>query len=626
MPDGRSGPVGSGPNATVYSGLHAGVPVALKVFPARFDKRTLAVVEREQAALAVMALANSILPFQGVEQLPDGRHALRMELCPQSLTALVGRVGPLVPSDVLVLGHAVAAALAAAHGAGVVHGAVKPANLLFRVSGEPVLADFGVALRQSFPRDTGRSLEGLAPETLRTDTLDERTDLYGLGALLHVALTGRPPLPGRLGEQLGDRVLRLLSTPVPAINRPGVSVELSTLVARLLASDPAHRPVSAALVADRLGEMIAYSPAALPARPLPLPLPPPPPLASPPSSAPFPAPPLPAAPLPAAPLPPATQSAAPLPAAPVPPASPPTAPLPPVAAESPAPAVSQAPAPQTSASQPPAPPPPAPRPPASQQPVSQPLPTPSPAPEPSTVPSAAPHTSGPSTWEPPSAGPTAVDPPAPPSASLPPDPVPQESTVDAGEPGEDFDDFRPAAAGEPSAPVVAELPELDDFGSSYPQAQHRPGPPAAPAATGARHTRRAVLVGGGAVLCVAGIALVLILGSRPDVLPVTQGAAPPSSVALPPSPTAPAVLLELAPPTDLGNQIALSWTSSQTMDYAVIVAGEGEPNHVVIAQRDSAIKVQVDPVRKYCFQVQATDGRQVFESPPKPVRGAVCHS
>jgi serine/threonine protein kinase len=265
---GQLSPIGAGPVATVHSGVHAGAAVAVKVLQARLDRRTLSAFERERDRLAAADSA-AILPVRGVEPLPDRRHALWMELCTQSLATLVGRVGPLTVPDVTVLGHALAAALAAAHAAGVVHGGVSPNNALFRASGEPVLADFGVVLRYALARDPMHAIEFQAPETVRDQTLDERTDLYGLGATLHFALTGRAPHPGRLGERPGERVLRVLRSPVPAISRADVPVELSTLVARMLGTDPDRRPGTAAAVAERFAGMLGLRPSA--------PVPPPPP-------------------------------------------------------------------------------------------------------------------------------------------------------------------------------------------------------------------------------------------------------------------------------------------------------------------------------------------------------------
>jgi serine/threonine protein kinase len=163
-------------------------------------------------------------------------------------------------ADTVVLGHSLALALAAAHGAGVLHGAVHPNNILFRAPDEPVLADFGVALREAFPRDPLHAIEYMSPETMRTSTVAEHTDLYGLGAVLHVALTGRSPHPGRLGEQQGERVLRVLRSPVPAISRPDVPVSLATVVARLLAGEVRNRPPDATWVATRLAELLPQRP------------------------------------------------------------------------------------------------------------------------------------------------------------------------------------------------------------------------------------------------------------------------------------------------------------------------------------------------------------------------------
>ncbi|MFD2467657.1 serine/threonine protein kinase [Amycolatopsis silviterrae] len=497
-------PLGSGPAAAVYSGSAGGVPVALKVFPARFDRATLSTVEKERGRLREVA---SALPVHAVDQLPDGRHALRMELCPQSLAALLSRVGRLGPADAAVLGHAVAAALAGAHAAGVVHGGVKPSNVLFRASGEPVLADFGVALRQAFPRDPMESLEFLAPETLRTETLDERTDLYGLGALLHLALTGRPPLPGRLGEPAGERVLRVLRTPVPAIHEPGVPVELSTVVGRLLAPDPANRPADAGWVADRLGEMIAR------------------------------------------------------------------------------------------------------------------LAPPAPVVEP---PGAAPSDAGPS-----SAGPPNVAP----SSAAPPDAVPPSAAPWSAEPAPEpaFDDFGGAPPVRLPPSVVAALPEAppdpDDFPEPPPTGEppgetQREAPGETPRGTG-RRIRLDFVAGGLVAAAVAGVGLVMVLTSGSDDLTTVARTPPPAPA---PAAAAPAVDVRLDQPADRGTQVTLTWSSSSgAVDYAVIVAPEGEPNKAVLAQRQHTLTVQVDPLRRYCFEVQATDSQAVYRSEPQAIRGAVCH-
>ncbi|MFI9811207.1 serine/threonine-protein kinase [Saccharothrix variisporea] len=227
--------LGSGPVAEVY----AVDGVALKVFPGKFDRRALAVIERERAKLA--GLSAPVLPLDGVELVDGGRHAFRMELCVDSLASRVERDGPLPSEEVAALCETLPRALAAAHALGVLHGGISPTNVLFRANGEVVLADFGVVQRRQFRRDPLSGIEWVAPETLRTGLVEPATDVYGLGAVLHFALTGTSPHPSRLGELTGERILRVLGDPVPAVSRPDVPVPLSTAIGRMLAPDPARR-------------------------------------------------------------------------------------------------------------------------------------------------------------------------------------------------------------------------------------------------------------------------------------------------------------------------------------------------------------------------------------------------
>jgi serine/threonine protein kinase len=233
--------VGTGPVAEVY----AVEGMALKVFPGKFDRRTLSTIERERTKLA--ELSAPVLPLDGVELVDGSKHAFRMELCAVSLASRVRREGPLPSEEVAALCGSLSRALAAAHTLGVLHGGITPANVLFRANGEAVLADFGVAQRQEFRRDPLAGIEWVSPETLRTGVVEAATDVYGLGAVLHFALTGKSPHPTRIGELTGERILRVLGDPVPAVSRPDVPIALSTVIGRMLAPDPARRtaPVTA---------------------------------------------------------------------------------------------------------------------------------------------------------------------------------------------------------------------------------------------------------------------------------------------------------------------------------------------------------------------------------------------
>jgi eukaryotic-like serine/threonine-protein kinase len=121
------------------------------------------------------------------------------------------------------------------------------------------------------------------------------------------------------------------------------------------------------------------------------------------------------------------------------------------------------------------------------------------------------------------------------------------------------------------------------------------------------------------------VAAVLLLASRPrDVDMPTANA--PFSAAVSPSagPSLPAVQLELAEPTDLGNVVDLTWAANEDLRYAVTVAPEGRPSRTMIVGQATEYRVEIDPVRPYCFEIRGTNGRGVFISPPKSIRGAVC--
>ncbi|WP_410666502.1 serine/threonine protein kinase [Amycolatopsis sp. cmx-4-68] len=256
--DGELVSLGEGPVAQVLAGVHGttGEAFALKVYPGKLDRRTRHELDEELAALAGLRELGTALVPDEVRELVDGHCGIRMELCAQSLPELVAAFGPLSITDTLALGEALASTLAEAHQAGLVHGGVTPGNVLFRQTGAPVLADFGLTLRQAFPRDLERGVEYLAPETVRDGTLDERTDLYGLGAVLYLALSGRPPHQSRPGEPADAVTLRVLGGDVPPLDRPDLPAGLAHLVSSLLAGNPDARPIDAALVVTRLGAMI----------------------------------------------------------------------------------------------------------------------------------------------------------------------------------------------------------------------------------------------------------------------------------------------------------------------------------------------------------------------------------
>jgi eukaryotic-like serine/threonine-protein kinase len=263
-------PLGDGPAATVLAGVDeaAGQAYALKIFPGRLDRHTRAELDRELAALRALRGHAPVLVADAVDVTTDGHCVLRMELCTQSLAEMVRTFGPMAVPEALALGQVLASTLVAAHQAGIVHGSVTPGNVLFLPSGEAVLADFGVTLRQAFPPDTAGIVDFAAPETLRDGTADERSDLYGLGAVLYFALAGKSPHEGPPGEQPGDRVLRVLGAKVTSLRTAGLPAGLDQLVESLLAKNADARPLDATAVATRLGAMVGPRQSVVAPRPM----------------------------------------------------------------------------------------------------------------------------------------------------------------------------------------------------------------------------------------------------------------------------------------------------------------------------------------------------------------------
>lgn len=131
-----------------------------------------------------------------------------------------------------------------AHSRGVLHCDLKTENVMLGAFGEIYVLDWGIAVRTGWPREPviAGTPAFMAPETVREDgVLDERTDVYLLGAMLHEALTGRHRHEGtRTREVLAAA---LVSAPVPY--GPEVPAELAALCNRATAPDPADRPASA---------------------------------------------------------------------------------------------------------------------------------------------------------------------------------------------------------------------------------------------------------------------------------------------------------------------------------------------------------------------------------------------
>jgi len=172
------------------------------------------------------------------------------------------RAGPLEALELQRLATGLLWALAHAHAAGVLHCDIKPANIVLREDGEPVLLDFGIAklLKTEIqPADcalTGtRMISGspgyMAPEQWLGAPLSERSDLYAVALVLLEALTG---LPGCAGRDARERAEAALSGDARRLAEK-LDSPLRALLVRALSNDPLERPASAAAMQFELQQI-----------------------------------------------------------------------------------------------------------------------------------------------------------------------------------------------------------------------------------------------------------------------------------------------------------------------------------------------------------------------------------
>jgi serine/threonine-protein kinase len=279
--------IGTGGMGAVYLAEHPliGKKVALKVIHRELATNKEVVQRFFQEAKAVTKIGNEhIISIHDFGVTPEGDHFYIMEyLDGQTLAQVLSKDSVLPTMRALHIGAQIAAALGAAHSAGVIHRDLKPDNVMLttRLGDKDfvVLLDFGLAKMNIGGSSAVRTAAGvllgtpqyMSPEACESrGNLDHRTDIYALGILLFQMITGLLPFDGEtMGEVLVKQVTQL--PPPPRGYNPSIPPSVEQIVLRCLAKAPDARFPTMLALREALLDPEAYlraSPPMSPARSL----------------------------------------------------------------------------------------------------------------------------------------------------------------------------------------------------------------------------------------------------------------------------------------------------------------------------------------------------------------------
>ena len=253
------GKLGQGGMGTVYEAVHmdTGQHVALKLLSANVGGTDDMVqrFKRESEIAASINHPRSTFVYESGEH--DGQLYITMELMSGgTLSDVIDKEGPLPVARAVDYVLDIIDGLMVAHDAGIVHRDLKPSNSFIDSDGRIKVGDFGLA--KSFLADSSLTQTGTfmgtpqyaAPEQVRNEDIDERTDIYALGGTLFYLLSGRAPFVGNAAQ-----VITSIATDVPSRVSEfakNVPKPLVNLIAQTLEKDPNRRPFNLNVVRDVL--------------------------------------------------------------------------------------------------------------------------------------------------------------------------------------------------------------------------------------------------------------------------------------------------------------------------------------------------------------------------------------
>ncbi len=249
--------LGQGGMGIVYEGFDEGLsrPVAIKFILREKVEEDPTFRESFRLESQNISKVNSTHVVQTyVNGEHDGQPYLVMELVKADALDRMMEKGPVAPVTALNVGIQIAEGLSAAYTRGMVHGDVKPENILIDSERNAKLADFGIAAAAGAQAAKNNEVWGtpyyIAPETLRKQKVEARADIFSLGCTLYHAMTGIPPFDGE--DPAAVMRARLEGEAVP-IQRyiPNCPEAIAKVITRMIETDPIRRyPNYEALIND----------------------------------------------------------------------------------------------------------------------------------------------------------------------------------------------------------------------------------------------------------------------------------------------------------------------------------------------------------------------------------------
>jgi serine/threonine-protein kinase len=250
--------IGAGGMGEVYRARdqHLARDVAIKVLPPGTLTDESARKHFREEALILSQLNHPNVATIHDFDTQQGVDFLVMEYIPGITLSTKVAAGALPEKEVLRLGVQLAEGLAAAHELGIIHRDLKPGNVRVTADGRVKILDFGLAMlvqpvssdaetaSRTETREVAGTLSYMAPEQLKGEAVDARSDLWAAGVALYEMATGRRPFEGKTFTAVADQILHVQAPALQEL-QPGLSQRLADIILKCLEKDAENRYQSA---------------------------------------------------------------------------------------------------------------------------------------------------------------------------------------------------------------------------------------------------------------------------------------------------------------------------------------------------------------------------------------------